>query len=683
MHALQRFCESIGHLSIAQSQPQTSIRNKKMNDKFSTLTLINDPEFYPGYMFGFDQPCIVFKLKFNVAIEQFWLDCRENIIQVDQAVRSLIRPSQHTSSYGSEEKRIDYLAFWIRSLIEHYGYPIFNEPKIRPIKIANQIIWAMIFPCLDRTPMLAAFQIGLKAMLLAHGINKLPDSAKAELADLMKAKDSELRSYALTGFNMLHFLSEANNLGIPWFRYSSDIFQLGYGANSRLLRSSITDRTSNISVGIARDKQKTNNLLRAAGLPVPAQAVVASAERAVQVGRTIGYPVVVKPADLDGGVGVGALLQDDESVRAAFSHASGFSKHIVIEKYIEGNDYRILVVNDQVLGVLERAHGGVTGDGKQSVRNLIDIQNQERANAKDDRRFLHPIKPDHEAERMLLHAGFAWDDVPPKGKFVRLRAAANVASGGIPTEILVTEMHTDNLMLARRVARTLRLDVAGIDLLMVDIRKSWLECGAGICEVNAQPQMFTTLHAPMLRALLPDRSGRIPIVVVLTAAVDCEFSESLYRGVLSLYPNAGWVSNKMVKLAGRQAAAAGASLFDSSRSLLLDTALEALVISVSDGDILSSGWPIDRCDALIFVGGGTDFGSAQSPDLLKKIGQSAKGLRPKKIFAERDDAACNAVVRQLEWIRKETESGRCEHHLSTREEMPRLLIDYMCQPEPT
>ncbi len=646
------------------------------------LTLNNQPEFYSGHMFGFDQPCMVFKLRFNVAIEQFHLDCSGLLLAVDQTLRSLIRPSDHSTAFGGEEQRIDYLVFWMRSLLEQYEHPLFNEPLISAINLDGQAGWQLIFPGLDRTPLLAAFQVGLKAMLLAHGVHESAGSVKTELVDMIKKKNAELKSHALAGFNMLHFLKEAINLGIPWFKYSSDIFQLGYGANSRLLRSSITDRTANISVGIARDKQKTNQLLRSAGLPVPVQAVVASAEAAVKAGKTMGYPVVVKPADRDGGLGVDACLQDDESVRLAFKQASEFSKNIVVEKYIEGNDYRILVVNDQVLGVLERAPGGVTGDGNRTVRELVKSQNQERAQATDDRRFLHPIKIDHEAKRMLLQAGLAWEDVPSKDRFVRLRAAANVASGGIPREIPIAEIHPDNVMLAQRIARVLRLDVAGIDLLMPDIRKSWLECGAGVCEVNAQPQMFTTLHAPLLRAIMPEMPGRIPVVVVLTMSDNGEFSEQLYQRILGACPNAGYVSRRKALLAGRRAALPEASQFNLSRSLLLDTSLEALLISVSDGELLSSGWPVDRCDVLLFAGAQQPDAVGMSPDILMKIAQSAKTLQPSKILVDRDDKDCVEVAFQIEWIGENMAGGACERQLNSRTEMPERLFQCLAFSRP-
>ena len=220
---------------------------------------------------------------------------------------------------------------------------------------------------------------------------------------------------------------------------------------------------------------------------------------------------------------------------------------ILVEKHVQGRDYRIQVVNCEVHGVLERVPGGVRGNGEDSVRTLLERQNHERETAEDDRRYLHTMLFDEEAKELLVDQHLDWNSVPAHGRFVRLRGACNVASGGVPLPVPLHKVHPDNLSLVLRAARVLRLDVAGVDLLIPDIEHSWLESGASICEVNAQPQMFSTLHKPMLASMFKGGNGRIPVVII----VESEFTTdnigfSIQRECLARGIHAALVSGKEV-----------------------------------------------------------------------------------------------------------------------------------------
>ncbi len=646
-----------------------------MNVDQSGVSLVGKPVYYPGYMFGLNQPSMVARIRFDQEVEHYLADCPGSLGAVDQAMRAIAQLPDDISLISVLEKRIDCLFYWMCALLEMHQQPVLNLPRASKIQAGGHSEWVLVLPCLDSAPILAALQTGLKALSMAHLRSAKLTPLLPQLAELVREKAPYLKSQALTGFNTLHFIKEAHRLCMPWFRFSRNIFQLGYGVHSRLLLSSTTDTTGNIAVALARNKQQANALLRDAGMPVPEQGVVTSADESVSLARRIGYPVVIKPADLDGGVGVSALLQDERSVRAAYAHAAEHSKNIIIEKHIEGNDYRILVVNGQVLGVVERSPGGVTGDGVRTIRELVELQNHERAMATDERRYLHPIEADQEAERMLGWAGVGWDTVPVRGDIIRLRAAANVATGGMPREIPVADMHPDNLALARRVARVLRLDVAGIDLLMPDIRRSWMESGAGICEVNAQPQMFTTMHAPMLQALMRGTQGRIPVVVILTSSSNCEISAKLYERMLEIYPVTGWVSNSVVRLGGQPVMRSSRGIFDASRALLMDDSVEALVVSVSDSDILATGWPCDQCDVLLFVGDRDVSRSSHSRDLLRRLGQSTKTLQPKLVFVDREDELCQSMSREIDWLRSDGDESAAVTLMVPREEMIQKVID--------
>ena len=285
-----------------------------------------------------------------------------------------------------------------------------------------------------------------------------------------------------------------------------------------------------------------------AGLPVPQHFFVSSPDSSVAAAEKLTFPVVVKPADKDGGLGVSS--DPTRCPRGSQSILSAGSTTLKTDSCREIHTRERLPIagcgrhGSWRFGAIT----GVVGNGQNTVRQLVEQQNFERKNATDDRRFSHAIEIDEEAERMLNAAFLNCDSVPVRGSFVRLRGASNVASGGIPHPIPVEEVHPDNIALVVRAVRVLRLDVAGVDLLMPDIRESWLSSGAGICEVNSQPQMFTTLHAPMLRSIMRDTEGRIPVAIVLATKPGERVSTMLHEQLCKTFPATGFVSSEKILL---------------------------------------------------------------------------------------------------------------------------------------
>lgn len=316
----------------------------------------------------------------------------------------------------------------------------------------------------------------------------------------------------------------------------------------------------------------------------------------------------MKPADLDGGVGVAAGLMNADEVRAAFVAAKSHSKRILIEKHVAGRDYRISVFQGQVLWAIERQPAGVTGDGLHTIRQLLDTANADPLRGAGAHAAMKMLELDDEALSMLLAAGLNEASVPAAGSFVPLRRKANIAAGGTPIAVF-DEVHPDNAVLAIRAAEALRLDLAGIDLLIPDIRKSWKETGAAVCEVNAQPQLggVTSRHvySEVLKALLHG-NGRIPIAVVLGAAVverlvTMVAAKARKAGYVLGYatPNAVWVGEQMVLRSRVDGYRAG-------QILLTDKNVEAVVLCINDAHLLLSGLPFDRIDLLVLAGARVD-----------------------------------------------------------------------------
>lgn len=557
------------------------------------IEIVDEVRGIEGCAHGFGQPVLLLNLEIQALAE-----APEGT--VSRAIDQELELPPATAEPGVSLAALRRALRWAIALQVKAGLPVFDQALTVP---RTAQVHTVMLPCLTHASGLLAIRgaVQLANQSLALDLVSVEGSAQQQRAEVA-ALVSKLAQAAPQGFNALHFLRAAHELGVPWSPLSQNVYQVGWGSRSRLLSSSFTDATPQISTMLARDKVGAAAILRAGGLPVPAHAAVQNEDDAVRHAQALGYPVVVKPADLDGGVGVAARLESPEAVRAAYFAARKHSPRVLVEKHIHGRDYRLHVVGEEVQGILERVPGGVTGDGVQSVKALLEQQNLARKTAIDDRKYLKQMEFDDEARRMLTALGLDAASVPAPGQVVQLRAMANVASGGVPVPLDPAQAHPDNLELALRAARLLRLDVAGVDLLIPDVTRSWMEVGAAICEVNAQPQMFTTLHQPMLRSLLGGGDGRIPVLVVLGEAAAREVAEAVHARLDSPACTAGLAGPEGVWISTHCIARGPTGLLQGGRMLLRDPKVDAVVLSLAgDPRLPPGGWPVDRCEVLVLA----------------------------------------------------------------------------------
>lgn len=411
----------------------------------------------------------------------------------------------------------------------------------------------------------------------------VPGSAET-IAGLVRA----LARFVPPGTNARHLLREAGALRIPVTPLPAGVFQFGWGRRARLFNSSITDSTPALAVAWAKDKRATNALLRLGGLPVPVQLAVESLDAAVAAAGRIGYPVVLKPAALDQGRGVEADLRHEAELRAAFVRSRAHATALVVERHVPGEDYRVYVVQGRVLAAAHRVPARVVGDGATSVAALVEAQNAQRSRTGGGASVYKPIEIDEEALALLVRQGLAPEAVPAPGQVVTLRRSANASRGGSSVDV-TARMHPDNAVLCVRAASLLRLDIAGLDLLMPDIARSWREGGAAFCEVNAQPQMggaHPWIFGHILRQLMPTR-GRIPAVLVLAPAAD----EDTGRAVAAALESAG--------LRTRRLQGSAEQLLADGRAAVLDPDTAAIVLGTDGTGVERWGLPLDGFDALV------------------------------------------------------------------------------------
>lgn len=482
-----------------------------------------------------------------------------------------------------------------RTLMEEHGIPQFVDARVlhtHPIS-ATQTQLVVALPCLGQD--LLALQPLLQWLFdPSTATHTLPTSI-----------GHTLRAVAPQGLNTARFLRAAHEANIPWQRTHGNVFQFGWGVHSRWLDSSHTDQTSGVGCRLAQHKPTTTHLLRQGGVPVAAQQLVQNADQAVAWADKTGYPVVIKPANLDRGLGITTGLHNAPEIRKAYAHAQTLSKQVLVEQHIEGNDYRLQVLHDRVFWVTHRTPAGVTGDGTQSIQALMAASNAQLPPpppaGQPDPNSRKRLTLDDDVLHWLLHQNLTPDSVPAAGQRVRLRSVGTVATGGTIVVKKLEDCHPDNLALAVRAVRLLRLDLAGVDMLIPDIRVSWRESGASICEVNSRPQFSQpAAYAYMLQQLVP-AGGRIAQITVLGG--NQHTTSTLYQHLRQHGTGVGLASPTQVLLDGEAVGRATPQRpCHNGLMLLQDTALRTLLLDLGTHWRLQDSLPVDRIGHLVLAG---------------------------------------------------------------------------------
>ncbi|MCC7276517.1 MAG: hypothetical protein IT561_27890, partial [Alphaproteobacteria bacterium] len=339
----------------------------------------------------------------------------------------------------------------------------------------------------------------LAAATVARAARGLPDDAWIDGA---RRRIDALRGEAslwLKG-SRRWIVRAAEARGIAWRPVAAapHLLLLGEGRHGRRFHATATWKTTHISGSIASDKRAANQMLRSAGVPAARQRVVADATALSAAAGELGLPLVVKPSDARLQAGVTFLYRVEDAERA-FGEAAAHGSAVVAESFLPGREYRILVIDGAVVEAFERPPPLVVGDGAATIAELVA-----RENAKPDRgpwRDGFPIGPitlDAQSAAFLAHEGKSVDHVPAAGEVVATHPMPMLRFGGHERVEVTGRIHPDNRALAIRALAILGLDVGGIDFRTPDITRSWREVGAGVCEVNPQPDL-SAHYMPGLR----------------------------------------------------------------------------------------------------------------------------------------------------------------------------------------
>lgn len=275
--------------------------------------------------------------------------------------------------------------------------------------------------------------------------------------------------------------------GIPHLRLNDrSLVMLGNGVHQRRIQATIASTTGHLGVEIAGDKDTTKRLLAEHGVPVPRGYVAEDEDDAAEIAEKLGWPVVVKPLDASHGRGVLTNIRSERELRLAYRDARKFREEVIVEQFLEGHDFRFVVVNGKFICAAQRVPASVVGDGRRSIAELVEAANTDPRRGIGHEKVLTRIEIDDLTLALLARRNLTPDSIPEAGEAVTLKSTANLSTGGIARDV-TDSVHPANIHLVERVARIVGLDIAGIDVIATSIEHPLAEVGGGIVEVNAAP----------------------------------------------------------------------------------------------------------------------------------------------------------------------------------------------------
>ncbi|HEY0091322.1 MAG TPA: cyanophycin synthetase [Flavobacterium sp.] len=407
-------------------------------------------------------------------------------------------------------------------------------------------------------------------------------------------------------------VTEAENRGIPWTRTGNDSnIILGYGKKQAKFQATITCRTGVISVEIAGDKEDTKILLQRAKIPVANGGICRNESDLKNIVDTIGYPIVIKPLDGNQGKGATINITGWESALSALEYAQGFSNSVLVEKFISGHDFRVLVIDHKFVAAAKRIPAHVIGDGKSTIKELIDIVNSDPKRGDGHQNVLTQIIVDHDTEQMLVNSHFTLDSVPSEGQMVTLKSTANLSTGGTAIDA-TDEVTQENIFLAERISRVVGLDICGIDIMAENLSEPLKQTGGVVLEVNAAPGFRMHLcpsegkprnvAAAVVDMLYPPgKESRIPIIAVTGTNGKTTTSRLLSHIAKNSGYKVGYTTTDGIYINDYLIEEGDTTGPLSAGFVLQDPSVEFAILETARGGMLRSGLSFDQCDVGIIT----------------------------------------------------------------------------------
>jgi cyanophycin synthetase len=417
----------------------------------------------------------------------------------------------------------------------------------------------------------------------------------------------ELRELERLGPSTGSIVDEAISRDIPWIRLNkSSLVQLGYGKNQVRFRATMTEKTNSIAVDIACNKDETKRLLQDSAIPVAKGVTISNPEDLEDAIKKVGFPLVFKPLDGNHGKGATINVKTEAAAKEAFEYAKNYSRKVIIERFITGYDFRILVIDHQMVAAALRVPAHVTGNGQLTVQQLIDKENEDPRRGYGHENVLTEIIVDRDTLDLLAKKDYTLETIVPNGEIVYLKSTANLSTGG--TSIDVTDLvHPQNIFISERISRIIGLDICGIDVMAQNLTQPLTENGGVILEVNAAPGFRMHLApseglprnvaAPVIDMLYPPgKSARIPIIAVTGTNGKTTTTRLIAHMVKSNGTRVGYTTSDGIYVQNTMLMKGDTTGPVSSEFILRDPTVEFAVLETARGGILRAGLGFNKCD---------------------------------------------------------------------------------------
>ncbi|NND76613.1 MAG: cyanophycin synthetase [Flavobacteriales bacterium] len=489
----------------------------------------------------------------------------------------------------------------------------------------------------------------------------------------------EIREEERLGPSTGSIVEEAASRGIPWIRLNKySLCQLGYGANQQRVQATVCSKTSSIGVEIACDKEDTKFLLEQAEVPVPKGEIVrreSQLERAVDY---LGFPLVIKPINGNHGRGITTDIHNLEEALEAYHAAKEVSRSVIVERFITGEDHRLLVIDYKLVAAAKRSPAHVVGNGKSTIQELIDEVNSDPRRGYGHEKVLTAITVNELTENIIEDNGLTLESVLPNGERLDLKDTANLSTGGTATDV-TDIVHPYNVFMAERISKIIGLDICGIDIMTTDISKPLPDTKGAVLEVNAGPGFRMHLAPteglprnvaePVIDMLFPHGStARIPIVAVSGTNGKTTTTRLIAHMMKMKGFKVGYTTSDGIYIQNRLLQTGDCTGPSSAEFVLKDPTVNMAVLECARGGLLRAGLGFGRCDIGIVTNVASDHLGLKGINTIEQLAR-VKGVIPETVLPD-GYAILNADDDLVYDMRKNVESKVAL--FSMEEDSPRI-----------